>query len=81
MDCEFIKEARKKYKIKVPLWKKILGYCPWCCRYFRYGVRFHRRHTSYVDERNNWMTACSECRYNDDEYYDDLWNQYYSSIW
>jgi hypothetical protein len=34
-----------------------------------------------VDERNNWMTACEDCRDDDYEYFADLWNTYYSSIW
>lgn len=75
------KEAKKKYCIKRKWWQVLLGYCPWCCRYFRYKVKTIRRNCQYVDERNNWMTACEECRDNDYEYFADLWNTYYSSIW
>ena len=61
--------------------KRLLGYCPCCERYFRWPVTTKRRNTQYVEESANYLTACKECHKLDDEYFDDLWNQYYSSIW
>ncbi len=77
---EYTKEMNK-YSIRVPLWKRLLGYCPRCERYFRYNVKTVRRNTAYVEESNNWITACKECREDDYEYFAELWNDYYSSIW
>lgn len=60
---------------------KILGWCPRCERYFRWPVKVHRRHTRYVQHDLNFLCACKECIELDDEYFDALWNDYYSSIW
>lgn len=79
--CKEYKKDKKKYATKRTLLKTIFGYCPWCGRYFRYGVKTVRRNTSYVDDASNWITACKECREDDHEYYAELWNDYYSSIW
>ena len=79
-DCnEEYKKARKKYARKISWWKKILGYCPWCERYFRYSVKTQRRNSQYGDEACNWITACKECREEDYDYFDELWKDYYSS--
>lgn len=81
--CDALKAfnaAKKKYTTKRTLWQIIFGYCPWCERWFRWSVKTERRHTQYCEESSNWLTACKECREEDDAYYDDLWDQYYSSI-
>ena len=72
---------RKKYAVKLPLWKRLLGYCPCCERYFRYPVTTERRNTAYCEESNNWLTACGECQEEDYAYYAELWADYYSSIY
>lgn len=72
------KKSQKKYRLKIKWWQKIFGYCPWCCRYLRYNIKTVRRNSQYHDPRNNWITGCWECRENDFEYFNDLWNQYYS---
>jgi cytochrome c553 len=74
------KAAAKKYREHRNLFQVILGYCPQCGRFFRWSVKTERRHTQYCEEASNWLTACRECHEEDDAYYDDLWNQYYSSI-
>lgn len=76
--CKEYIENKKKYALKRKWWQILLGYCPWCCRYFRYNIRTVRRNTQYCDPRNNWITACKECRENDYEYFAELWNDYYS---
>ena len=60
--------------------KKLLGYCPCCERYFRWPVTTQRRNTQYIEESANWLTACKACHEEDDAYFADLWDQYYSSI-
>ena len=59
---------------------KVLGYCPVCERNFRWPVKIHRRHSRYIEHHLNFLCACKECIERDDEYFDDLWNQYHSSI-
>lgn len=73
-------EAKNKYKQPRSLFEKIFGYCPCCESWFRYGVKTKRRVSSYVEESENWLTACKECQEKDDVYFADLWDQYYSSI-
>lgn len=70
----------KKYKQHIGLLKQLFGYCPCCERYFRWPVKTMRRHTLYHDEASNWLTACIECHDEDDAYFDDLWEQYYSGL-
>lgn len=73
-------DAKNKYKHPRSLFEKIFGYCPCCERYFRFGVKTQRRASAYCDESENWLTACKECHEQDDAYFADLWDQYYSSI-
>ena len=77
---EYRAKARK-YKQHRNTFKVLFGYCPHCERWFRWSVKTQRRHTQYCEEASNWLTACKDCHYEDDEYFDDLWEQYYSSIW
>lgn len=79
--CKEYIEERDKYAVYIPWYKRLLGYCPTCERYFRYNVKTHRRNTAYVNPEKNWMTACKKCRIDDDEYFAELWKDYYSSIW
>ena len=73
--------SAKKYEQHRNILQKLSGYCPQCGRYFRYPVTVQRRNTQYCDEASNWLTACKDCHEEDDAYFDDLRNQYYSSIW
>ncbi len=75
------KAACRKYRKPRGFFKILFGYCPWCGRWFRWSVKTSRRHTQYCDEASNWLTACRECHEEDDAYYDELWNDYYSSIY
>lgn len=73
------KELGKKYAIRRTFWKRVLGYCPTCDRYFRYPVTTYRRNTAYCEERDNWLTACEECHEEDFAYFKELWDVYNSS--
>jgi hypothetical protein len=73
-------DAKKKYSTPRSLIKKTFGYCPCCEKYFRLGVKTKRRNTSYVEESENWLTACKECHSKDEAYFADLLEQYYNSI-
>lgn len=74
------KAAQKKYQQHRTIFEKLLGYCPCCERYFRRSIKTTRRNTAYVNEPDNWLTACKKCHIEDEAYFDDLWEQYYGSV-
>lgn len=37
-----------------------------------------RQNTKYVEEESNWNTLCEECQKETDEYWADMWSDYYS---
>lgn len=79
MKCLYLKEEnkrKKQYRTKLPWWKWLLGYCPWCGHYFRWPVTVRPRHTQYCDEKSNYMTSCRECHEEDNAYFDELWREY-----
>jgi hypothetical protein len=45
---------------------------------FQIGYGF-RQNTAYIDEERNWTHLCSECQIVNDEYWSDMWSDYYSS--
>jgi len=57
---------------------KLLGFCPICTRYFKWPIKVHRRHTRYLEHHLNFICACKECMKKDDEYFDAMWEDYYS---
>ena len=77
--CDYV-EAKKKYKKHRTLVETLFGYCPCCERWFKYSVKTKRRASAYCEEAENWLTACKKCHNEDDAYFADLWDQYYSSI-
>ena len=72
--------TEKRHQTHRNIFQKLLGYCPCCERYFRWRITTQRRNTQYVEESANWLTACKDCHNEDDAYFDDLWQSYYSSI-
>ena len=74
------KAAQKKYREYRSFVEVLFGYCPCCGRYFRWSVKTLHRNTRYCEEADNWLTACKKCQEEDDEYFSDLWEQYYGSI-
>jgi hypothetical protein len=76
--CKFT-EGSKLYRAKLPWWKWLLGYCPCCRSYFKWSVTTERRLTEFSDPRSNYLTACKECHYEDDSYYEELWKEYNAS--
>jgi hypothetical protein len=41
---------------------------------------FRRQHTAYVNEASNWSFLCDPCQKEADEYWDDMWTEYYHSV-
>lgn len=69
------------YRIKVWVHKRAIKYLPFC--HGIYGPCFHRgkrlrQPTAYVDDSRNWVFLCRECAYENDQYWYERWNEYYS---
>ena len=69
----------ERYTVHRKWWQRLLGYCPCCGRYFRYPITTERTLTAYVDDSENWLTACKECHRDAYEYYSELWDWYYAT--
>lgn len=37
-----------------------------------------RQNTRYVDDERNWVTLCPKCMKDNEEYWQDMWDDYYS---
>ncbi len=59
--------------------QKLFGYCPCCGKWLR-RIKTVRQATQYVDDTQNWFTGCKKCDRENDEYWADMWEQYYGSI-
>lgn len=57
---------------------RLLGYCPYCHKYFKKGVSNHRRPTNYNQSSLNFLFACNECRDRDVEQLMELGYQYFN---
>jgi hypothetical protein len=57
---------------------RLLGYrkCPDCARWRR-GVSRRRQSTRYVDDELNYIVCCPACFDDVEEYWDDMWSDYY----
>ena len=40
------------------------------------AITYHQR-TMYVNEEDNWVTLCELCKEENDEYWDEMWKEYY----
>ena len=69
-----------KYDDRTPF-EKIIGYCDNCPKgrcLFAYPKTV-RINTMYKDEKSNYYTGCDFAIENINDYYDELWEDYYSS--
>jgi len=69
------------YNIKVWLHRRLLKILPFC--HGMYGPCFckgkrQRQATAYVNDKRNWVFLCRRCAYENNEYWIDIWNDYYS---
>ena len=70
--ADFVKDKRNAIQ-------KLFGFCPQCGHWLR-KVKTMRQNTAYVDDKLNFFTGCKECQKRNDEYWDEMWNQYYNSV-
>lgn len=47
------------------------------CRDKTPTVKKRRQMTSYVDDRSNWSRLCDDCQKDSDEYWTEMWDEYY----
>ena len=59
------------------IFKRILGYCPCCRRWFQYNVKKRRQNTQYVEDSKNYITCCKKCFNEMEMYWDNIWNEFY----
>lgn len=59
--------------------QKLFGYCPYCGKWFRKGIKVRRQNTAYSDEVDNWTAACPECFEEIQRLWAERWEEYYSS--
>jgi len=44
------------------------------------SVHISHRNTAYINDSQNYASFCESCRKEDNEYYQELWNDYNSNI-
>ena len=42
--------------------------------------KIRRQNTQYVDDERNWVFLCNECNKRNEEYWADMWREYYASV-
>lgn len=42
-------------------------------------VKFRRQNTACIYEKSNWVVLCDECYRENEEYWAEMWDNYYSS--
>jgi len=58
---------------------KLLGFCPNHGEYFQYPKKYHKNTAYYEDHLNyGYLPKC--CQQEEHDYYQEMWNDYYSSI-
>ena len=58
--------------------RKLLGYCDYCKRYFIYPKRRHMN-TMYENEEYNYCNCCESCFDQIEEYWAECWKEYNNS--
>lgn len=53
--------------------------CPVCQGRVIGGIVEWHRNTAYCDDESNYLTCCFTCITLDDEYYEEMWKEYYLS--
>ena len=49
------------------------------CKKEKPDVRRTRQHTQYADDDRNFVILCGRCREENDEYWNDMWAEYYQN--
>jgi hypothetical protein len=39
-----------------------------------------RQNTAYVDDERNWKVLCDKCQEDNDEYWNEMWKDYYDML-
>jgi hypothetical protein len=57
---------------------RIFGKCEMCGRWFQYPKQ-RRMNTAYHNEEDNYIDVCLDCYAEIESYWEERWNEYYSS--
>lgn len=64
----------------IELIKKLFGYCPYCNRWFQFGVKSRKIVTPYSKQKIRYHVSCKSC-FNDLEYDSQkTWEEVYKSM-
>jgi hypothetical protein len=44
------------------------------------NAKRRRQNTQYCDDEMNWVVLCDECMKWNDQYWKDMWSDYYSDV-
>lgn len=69
----FLSKAIDRWTMVIPFYNR----CQ-CCN-TPFGVYTKRQNTDYVDDASNWATLCKACHDMNDQHWEGLWHEYYSS--
>jgi len=56
---------------------KTLGKCPNCNKYFTYP-RKRRMNTAYAQYESNFEVCCLNCHNSHEEFWEEMWKEYYA---
>jgi hypothetical protein len=57
------------------IWNWLFG--PRCCRCTCRGATRQRMSTAYVNDESNYTVQCDECMVETEDYWADMWSEYY----
>lgn len=57
----------------------MIGICPACGK-IKLSIKTVRQNTAYVDDFKNYFRGCEDCREQNDEYWAEMWNDYYGMV-
>jgi len=55
----------------LPICRGLEGSC------FKIVLRKHRQPTAYVEDKLNWVRLCPKCAKYNNEYWQEMWDEYY----
>lgn len=61
-------------------WGRFKVAIPWACKNCgSWNSKRNRQRTAYAQEESNWLRLCPKCQKDADDYWDEMWREYYMS--
>jgi len=48
--------------------------------HFSLSTKWRRQNTQYVDDKSNWICSCKSCFVENEKYWAEQWNDFYSGV-